>query len=91
MPAYHTNGLSNGSRWHPTAELRRKQATLTLARRGLEPNHLFHHKIISPDLRQSRRLKSRHPFVPAARKLLSNLKQQDIRVADWAEHSWSSE
>ena len=75
----------------PPAELRRRQATLTLARRALEPNHLLHHKIISPELRQSRRLKSRHPFVPAARKLLSNLNQLDIRAADWAEHSWKSE
>ena len=33
------------------AELRRRQATLTLARRALEPNHLLHHKIISPELR----------------------------------------
>ena len=45
----------------PPAELRRRQATLTLARRALEPNHL-HHKIISPEQRQSRRLKLRHPF-----------------------------
>ena len=75
----------------PPAELRRRQATLTLARRALEPNHLPHHKIISPELRQSRRLKSRHPFVPAARELLSNLNQLDIREADWAEHSWRSE
>ena len=73
------------------AELRRRQATLTLARRSLQPNHVLHHKIISPELRQSRRLKSRHPFVPAARELLSNLNQLDIRAADWAEHSWSSE
>ena len=71
----------------PPAELRRRQAALTLARRALEPNHLLHHKIISPELRQSWRLKSRHPFVPAARKLLSNLNQLDIRVTDWAEHS----
>ena len=75
----------------PPAELRRRQATLTLARRALEPNHLLHHKIISPELRQSRRLKSRHPFVPAARELLSNLNQLDIRAANWTEHSWRSE
>ena len=77
----------------PPAELRRRQATLTLARRALEPNHLLHHKIISSELRQSRRLKSRHSFVPAARELgqLSNFNQLDIRAAEWAEHSWSSE
>ena len=91
MPASHTHGLPNDSRWHATAELRRRKATLTLARQALEPNHLLHHKIISPELRQSRRLKSRHPFVPAARQLLFNLNHLDIRAADWAEHSWRSE
>ena len=71
----------------PPAELCRRQATLTLASRALEPNHLLYHKIISPELKQSRRLKSRH----AARELLSNLNQLDMRAADCAEHSWSSE
>ena len=75
----------------PPAELRRRQATLTLARRALEPNHLLHHKIISSELRRSQRLKSRHPFVPAAREPLSNLNQLDIKEADWAEHLWKSE
>ena len=75
----------------PCAELCRKQATLTLARRVLEPNHLLHHKITSSELEQSRRLKSKHSFVPAALKLLSNLNQLDIRAADWAKHAWSSE
>ena len=75
----------------PPADLRCRQATLTLARRALEPNHLLHHKITNPELRQSRRLKSRHPFVSTAREILSNLNQLDIRAADSAEHSWSSE
>ena len=75
----------------PPVELRRREATLTLACRVLESNHLLHHKIIRPELRQSRRLKSRHPFVPAARELLSNLNQLDIRAADWTEHTWRSE
>ena len=75
----------------PPAELRRRQATVTLARRALEPNHLLHYKIISPELRQSRRLKSRHSFVPAARELQSNLNQLDITAADWAKHLWRSE
>ena len=66
----------------PPAELRRRQATRTLARRAVEPNHLLHHKIISPELKQSRRVKLRHPFVPAAREMLSNLKQLNIRAAD---------
>ena len=75
----------------PPAELRRGQATLILARRSLEPNHLFHHKITSPELKQSWRLKPRHTFVPAARELLSNLNHLNIRAADWAKHAWSWE
>ena len=75
----------------PPAELRRRQATLTLARGALEPNHLLYHMIISPELRQPRRLKSRHFFVSAAREQIFNLNQLDIRAADWVEHSWRSE
>ena len=91
MPASYTNELPNVLADIPAAELHRRRATLTLARRALEPNHLLHHKIISPELRQSRCLKSRHPFVPAAKELLSNLNQLDVRAADWAEDSWRSE
>ena len=75
----------------PPAELRRTQATLTLASRSLAPNHLFHHKITNPELKQSWRLRSRHPFGSAARQPLSNLNQLNIKVADWAERTWSSE
>ena len=35
----------------PPAELRRRQAILILARRAWEPNHILHHKIISPELK----------------------------------------
>ena len=66
----------------PPAEFRPRQATPTLSRRALKPNHLLHHKITSSELKQSRRLKSRHPFVPGARELLSNLNRLDIRAAD---------
>ena len=75
----------------PPAELRRRQATLTLARRALEPNHLLYHEIISPKLSQSRHLKSRPTFALTAKELLSNFNQLDIRAADWAEHLRSSE
>ena len=43
----------------PPAELRRRQATLRLARRALDPNHQLSHKVTSPELKQSQRLKSR--------------------------------
>ena len=49
------------------AELRRLEATVFLAKRGiLEPDHILHVQLAgSPDVLQER-LKSRRPFVPAA-------------------------
>ena len=37
------------------------------------------------------RLQSRYPFVPAARKLLSDLSEQDIRVRQWTDRKWNAE
>ena len=37
------------------------------------------------------RLKSRRPFVPAARKLLQDLTELDIRAAQWTDLKWSTE
>ena len=56
------------------AELRRMGATLSLAYRGsLDPNHILYGLLSgSSDTRQVR-LRSRRPFVPAARNLLDNL------------------
>ena len=56
------------------AELRRMGATLSLAYRGsLDHDHILHGLLSgSSDTRQVR-LRSRHPFVPAARNLLDNL------------------
>ena len=56
---------------HP-AELRRKGATLSLARRPMEPGHLLHSAITRPSSADARRLKSRHPFLPAAQQLISS-------------------
>jgi len=53
-------------------EFRLKGATLSLARRAIEPAHLLHLALTrSPD-GDARHLKSRHPFVPAAQKLISS-------------------
>ena len=56
------------------AELRRMGATLSLAQRGsLDLDHILYGLLSgSSDTRQAR-LKSRRPFVPAARNLLDNL------------------
>ena len=37
------------------------------------------------------RLRSRRPFVPAARNLLENLARLGIRASEWANHKWKTE
>jgi len=53
------------------AELRRSGATLSLGRRAMESGHLLHSALTRPRSANERRLKSRHPFVPAAQQLIS--------------------
>jgi len=40
--------------------------------------------------RDTRRLKSRHPFVPTAQQLISS-SDNNIREAQWADHQWNAE
>ena len=74
------------------AELRRMGATLSLAyRRSLDPDHILYGLLSgSSDTRQVR-LKSRLPFVPAARNLLDNLARLGIRDSEWTNHKWKTE
>ena len=74
------------------AELCRLGATLSLAHRGsLDPDHILHGILNwSSDTRQAR-LRSRRPFVSAARNLLNNLARFGIRTSEWANHKWKSE
>ena len=37
------------------------------------------------------RLRSRRPFVPAARNLLDNLARLGIRASEWINHKWKTE
>ena len=94
MPASHSNGpptcrLLSGIQ---PAELRRMGATLSLAYRGsLDPNHILYGLFSgSSDTRQAR-LRSRRPFVPAARNLLDNLARLGIRASEWTNHKWKTE
>jgi len=48
------------------AELRRNEATLSLARRAMEPGRLIQSALTRPSSADARRLKSRHPFLPTA-------------------------
>ena len=74
------------------AELRRMGTTLSLAYRGsLDPDHILHGLLSgSSDTRQVR-LRSRHPFVPAARNLLDNLARLGIRASEWTNLKWKTE
>ena len=74
-----------------TAELRRSGATLSLGRRTTEPGHLLHSALTRPSGAAARRLKSRHPFVPAAKQLISFSDNNNVRAAQWADHQWNAE
>ena len=74
------------------AELCRMGATLSLAHRGsLDPDHILYGLLSgSSDTRQVR-LRSRRPFVPAARNLLDNLARLSIRASEWRNYKWNTE
>ena len=74
------------------AELLRMGATLSLAYRGsLDPDHILHGLLSgSSDTRQVR-LRSRRPFVPAARNILDNLARLGICASEWTNLKWKTE
>ena len=72
------------------AELRRKGATISLARRALDPDHLLHETFQRPSSGEQR-LKSRRPFVPAAQQLLKNVEDLGLSAAHWTNHMWNTE
>ena len=74
------------------AELRHQGATLSLANRSsLDPGHILHGQVTEPQAARKKRLKSRRPFVPAARQLLHNLSELGIRAVQWANLTWDTE
>jgi len=72
------------------AELRWNKATLSLARRAMEPGHLLHSVLTRLSSANARRLKSRHPLVPAVQRLIS-ISDKNIRAAQWADYQWNAE
>jgi len=72
------------------AEVRRNGTTLSLGRRAMEPRHLLHSALTRPSSADAR-LKSRHPFVPAAKQFISFSENNNIRVAHGAVHQWNAE
>ena len=74
------------------AKLRRQGATLFLANRSsLDTGHILHGQLTESQAASKERLKSRHPFVPAARKLLRNLSELGIRVGQRTNLTWDTE
>ena len=66
------------------AELRRQGATLSLTNCSfLDPGHILHGQLTELHAARKKRLKSKHPFAPAARKLLHNLSELGIRAVQW--------
>jgi len=73
------------------AELRRIGAALSRGRRAMDPEHLLPSALTCPLCADAHRLKSRHPFVPAAQQLNSFCDNNNIRAAQWADHQWNAE
>ena len=74
------------------AELRRIGATLSLAHRGsLDLDHILYGLLNGSSDTHQVRLRSRRPFVPAARNLLDNLARLGIRVSEWTNYKWKTE
>ena len=75
-----------------SAELRRQGATFSLANcSSYDPGHILHSRLTELQAASKESLKSRHLFVPNARKLLHNLSELDIRAAQWTNFTWDTE
>ena len=73
------------------AELRRLGATLSLANRAIhDPDHVLHGQLVGQQDAHQERIRSRHPFVPTAWKLLGSLPELDICVKQWTKHKWNA-
>jgi len=90
MPASYTSGQPSNLAGIQPAELRRNGATMSLARRAIEPGHLLHSALARPSSANAWRPKSRHPFVPAVQ-LISSSDNNNRSAALWADHRWNSE
>ena len=68
------------------------RATLSLAHRGfLDPDYILYDLLSWSSNTRQVRLRSRRPFVPAARNLLNNLARLGIRASEWTNHKWKTE
>ena len=73
------------------AELCRNGSILSLAHRAMEPKYLLNAALACSSSANALRLKSRHPFVPAAQQLNTLSDNKNIRTAHLADHQWNVE
>ena len=72
----------------PSAELRRRAASLALARRAMDTDHLLHHTITREETQP--RLKSRSSFATSGKDLVSTTLPNETK-AHWIDRMWSAE
>ena len=72
-------------------DLRRKAATLSLARSAMNSGHLLYSSLIRSPGGNARHLKPRHPFVPTAQQLISSCDDDNRSAALWANRQWNAE
>jgi len=73
------------------ADFRRRGATLSLGRRAMKPGHQLHSALARPSGAAARCFKSRHPFVPAIRQLISFSDNNNICAVQWGDQQWNAE
>ena len=63
-----------------------------MAYRGsLDPDHILYGLLSGSSDTHQVRLRSRRPFLPAARNLLDNLARLGIRASEWTNHKWNAQ
>jgi len=56
----------------------------------MEPGHLLHSALACPSSVNARRLKSRHPRVPAAQHIIGLSDNNNVRAVHWADDQWNA-
>ena len=56
-----------------------------------DSDHILYGLLSGPSDTRQVRLRSKRPFVPAARNLLDNLARLGIRASKWTNHKWNAE
>jgi len=90
MSASYSLGQPCHPHMHLTCWASSQWSPLSLAHRAMDLGHLLHSTLTRPSSADARRLKSRHPFVPAAQQLISSPDNNNIRAAQWADYQWNA-